>query len=293
MTEETINTSNEVLKKKKNSIYKNWKIKLASIPVIIFILLGIFGPLIMNFDPLETYTDQRLLSPGTPLKDGSIAWLGTDQLGRNVLYQIIYGARISLLVSLATVFVGGSIGVALGLVSGYFGGIIDSIIMRIADIQLAFPAILLAILIAGVLGPSVTNIIITLSITRWVTFARVTRSATLSTKKRSFVDSAKALGASRLKILFKYILPMCVSSIMVIVTVQLGLVIISEASLSFLGLGVPSSQPSWGYLISLGRDYINSAWWIATMPGIALSILVVSVGYMGDKLRDVLDTSLE
>jgi len=293
MTEETINTSNEVLKKKKNSIYKNWKIKLASIPVIIFILLGIFGPLIMNFYPLETYTDQRLLSPGTPLKDGSIAWLGTDQLGRNVLYQIIYGARISLLVSLATVFVGGSIGVALGLVSGYFGGIIDSIIMRIADIQLAFPAILLAILIAGVLGPSVTNIIITLSITRWVTFARVTRSATLSTKKRSFVDSAKALGASRLKILFKYILPMCVSSIMVIVTVQLGLVIISEASLSFLGLGVPSSQPSWGYLISLGRDYINSAWWIATMPGIALSILVVSVGYMGDKLRDVLDTSLE
>src|SRR5699024_438179 len=143
MTEETINTSNEVLKKKKNSIYKNWKIKLASIQVIIYILLGIYGPLIMNFYPLETYTDQSLLSPGTPLKDGSIARLSTDQLGRNVLYQIIYGARISLLVSLATVFVGGSIGVALGLVSGYFGGIIDSIIMRIADIQLAFPAILL------------------------------------------------------------------------------------------------------------------------------------------------------
>jgi len=183
--------------------------------------------------------------------------------------------------------------VVLGLISGYFGGITDSVIMRIADIQLAFPAILLAILIAGVLGPSVTNIIITLSITRWVTFARVTRSATLSTKKKSFVDSAKALGASNFKIIFKYILPMCVSSIMVIVTVQLGLVIISEASLSFLGLGVPSSQPSWGYLISLGRDYINSAWWIAAMPGLALSILVVSVGYMGDKLRDMLDTSLE
>lgn len=291
MTQETVNISNKGLAKSK--ITKNWQIKLAIIPVIIFVLVGILGPLIMDFDPLKTYTDERLLPPGSALKDGSTAWLGTDQLGRNVLYQIIYGTRISLLVSLATVFVGGSIGVILGLISGYFGGIIDSIIMRIADIQLAFPAILLAILIAGVLGPSVTNIIITLSITRWVTFARVTRSATLTTKKRSFVDSAKTLGASKLKILFKYILPMCVSSIMVIVTVQLGLVIISEASLSFLGLGVPSSQPSWGYLISLGRDYINSAWWIATMPGLALSILVVSVGYVGDRLRDVLDTSLE
>lgn len=287
MTQETISNTFKV----KKDI--NWKILFASIPILIFTLVGVFGPLILDFDPQRTFTDERLLAPGTTLTDGTIAWLGTDQLGRNVLYQIIYGTRVSLLVSLATVFVGGSVGVILGLISGYFGGVIDSIIMRIADIQLAFPAILLAILIAGVLGPSVTNVIITLSITRWVTFARVTRGATLSIKKRSFVDSARAIGVPNIKILFKYIFPMSVSSIMVIITVQLGLVIISEASLSFLGLGVPASQPSWGYLISLGRDYITSAWWIATMPGIALSILVVSVGYMGDNLRDTFDTSLK
>jgi len=289
MIENTMENTKTVQISKKNK--DKLKIKLASIPIIIFILAGIFGPLLLDFDPTETFIDERLLPPGSTLKDGTVAWLGTDQLGRNVLFQIIYGTRISLLVSLATVVLGGGVGVLLGLISGYFGGKIDSIIMRIADVQLAFPAILLAILIAGVLGPSITNVIITLSITRWVTFARVARSTTLSTKKKSFVDAAKVQGASHFKIIFKYILPMCMSSIMVIVTVQLGLVIISEASLSFLGLGVPSSQPSWGYLISLGRDYINSAWWIATMPGIALSILVVCVGFIGDKLRDILDTS--
>lgn len=293
MTQETIKLSDDVVVKDKVTKKREWGIILASIPVIVFVIIGIFGPLFMDFDPQKTFTGSRLLPPGTLLDDGSTAWLGTDQVGRDVLSQIIYGTRISLLVALATVLIGGIVGVVLGLISGYFGGIVDSIIMRIADIQLAFPAILLAILIAGVLGPSVTNVIITLAITRWVTFARVTRSATLATKKKDFVDSARVLGVSNFKILLKYILPMCISSVMVIVTVQLGLVIISEASLSFLGLGVPASQPSWGYLIALGRDYINSAWWIATMPGIALAILVVSVGFLGDKLRDKLDTSLD
>lgn len=293
MTQETVKLSKEMVIKKKVSKEKDWGIILASIPVIIFIIIGIFGPFLIDFDPQKTFTGDRLLPPGSILKDGSTAWLGTDQVGRDVLSQIIYGTRISLLVALATVVIGGSVGVILGLISGYFGGIVGSIIMRLADIQLAFPAILLAILIAGVLGPSITNVIITLSITRWVTFARVTRSATLATKKRDFVDSARVLGVSNFKILFKYVFPMCISSVMVIVTVQIGLVIISEASLSFLGLGVPASQPSWGYLISLGRDYISSAWWIATMPGIALAILVVSVGFLGDKLRDKLDTTLD
>src|SRR5690625_2740237 len=279
--------------KQRTRKFRDWTIVLASIPIIIFVLIGIFGPLFIDFDPQKTLTGDRLLPPGSVLEDGTTAWLGTDQVGRNVLHQIIYGTRISLVVSLATVIIGGGIGVILGLISGYFGGIVDSIIMRIADIQLAFPAILLAILIAGVLGPSVMNVIITLSITRWVTFARVARSSTLATKKREFVDSARVLGVSNFKILWKYIFPMCISAVMVIVTVQVGLVIISEASLSFLVLGVPASQPSWGYLIASGRDYINSAWWIATMPGIALAVLVVSVGFLGDKLRDKLDTSLE
>ena len=294
MTQESMaKFSDATVLEKTTSIKWNWGIVIASIPVIIYVLIGIFGPLFIDFDPSKTFTGDRLLPPGSVLENGKTAWLGTDQVGRDVLSQIIYGTRISLIVSLATVLIGGSVGVLLGLISGYFGGLIDSIIMRIADIQLAFPAILLAILIAGVLGPSITNVIITLSITRWVTFARVTRGATLAIKKREFVDSARVLGVSNLKILFKYVFPMCISSLMVIVTVQIGLVIISEASLSFLGLGVPASQPSWGLLIALGRDYINTAWWIATMPGIALAILVVSVGFLGDKLRDKFDTSLE
>ncbi|AQS56443.1 ABC transporter permease [Novibacillus thermophilus] len=294
MTQEsTMSVSNEMVMKRTTLVKWDWGIIIACIPVTMYVLIGIFGPIFIDFDPTKTFTGSRLLPPGSVLENGKTAWLGTDQVGRDILSQIIYGTRISLLVSLATVLIGGSVGVLLGLISGYFGGLVDSIIMRIADIQLAFPAILLAILIAGVLGPSITNVIITLSITRWVTFARVTRGATMATKKREFVDSARVLGVSNLKILFKHVFPMCVSPLMVIITVQIGLVIISEASLSFLGLGVPPSQPSWGLLISHGRDYINSAWWIATMPGIALAILVVSVGFLGDKLRDKFDPSLD
>lgn len=266
----------------------NKKLLFLSLPVAFFVLLAIFGPLIIDYDPVDTDTAHRLLPPGATY-DGQTAWLGTDQLGRDVLAQIIYGARISLSVAAATVIIGGGIGVILGLLSGYFGGWIDTIIMRIADIQLSFPAILLAILIAGVLGPSVTNVIITLSITRWVTFARVVRGATMAAKNKEFVDSARVIGASHFRILTKYILPVCLSPLLVVVTVQIGLVIISEASLSFLGLGTPPDNASWGLLISLGRDYISTAWWISVMPGIALAILVVCVGFLGDSLRDESD----
>ncbi|MBH0169160.1 ABC transporter permease [Fictibacillus sp. 18YEL24] len=269
----------------------NWKIVLLSLPVLLFVLTAIFGPMIIDFNPVNTDTANRVLPPGSKIGD-EISWLGTDQLGQDVLAQIIHGARISLSVAVATVLIGGGIGVVLGLLSGYFGGWVDAVIMRIADIQLSFPTILLAILIAGVLGPSVTNVIITLSITRWVTFARVVRSATLTAKNKDFVDSARVVGASHLRILTKYILPVCLSPLLVVVTVQIGLVIISEASLSFLGLGTPPDNASWGLLISLGRDYISTAWWISVMPGIALAILVVCVGFLGDTLRDESDPYL-
>lgn len=279
--------------KKTSYFWKKRKIILLSIPILMFVLIALFGPLMIEYDPVKTYTNDRLLPPGSTLSNGNVAILGTDQVGRDVLAQIIYGTRISLLVAAATVFIGGLIGIVLGLISGYFGGIVDSIIMRIADVQLSFPAILLAILIAGVLGPSVTNVIITLAITRWVTFARVVRSATLAAKKKEFVDSARVIGSSNFRILTKHIFPMTLSSLLVVITVQLGLVIISEASLSFLGLGTPPDNASWGLLISLGRDYIDSAWWIATMPGIALSILVVCVGFLGDEIRDENDPFLD
>jgi len=187
------------------------------------------------------------------------------------------------------VAIAGTVGLVIGVFAGYYGKWVDTVAMRIADIQLAFPSILLAILIAGVLGPSITNVILTLSLTRWVTFARVARAAVLTTKEREFVQAARALGASDLRLLALHLVPSTVGPLIVVATVEVGLVIIAEASLSFLGLGTPSEQPSWGATIANGRAYLNTAWWISTMPGVALSLVVLAVGRFGDQVRDLLD----
>lgn len=257
--------------------------------VATFVIAATIGPELTGYDPVATDPAARLQPPGSRLDDGQIAWLGTDELGRGILAQLLEGARISLLVALTTIAIGCAIGVVLGMVSGYFGGWIDSVIMRLGDIQLSFPSILLAILISGVLGRSVLNVVITLAVTRWVLFARVARASTLSVKERQYVDSARVLGASRIRILTRYILPSAVGPLLVIATAQVGLMIIAEASLSFLGLGVPLTQPSWGAMIAGGRDYLGTAWWIATLPGIAVVLTVVSVGLLSDRLRGVLD----
>jgi peptide/nickel transport system permease protein len=185
--------------------------------------------------------------------------------------------------------IAGLIGLAAGVIAGFQGGWLDVVLMRLADIQLAFPSILLAILIAAVLGPSIFNVIITLSLTRWVTFGRVARAATLATKERDYILAARAIGADSRRILIRHIVPSTVAPLIVIATVEVGLVIIAEASLSFLGLGAPPEQPSWGRTVANGRDYLNNAWWISTMPGLALSLVVLVVGVFGDRLRDYLD----
>lgn len=270
-----------------------WRLIITGGIVVVYVLVAIFGPMIVDYDPVQTRTQDRLLPPGATLSNGETTWLGTDQLGRDLFAQIVAGSRISLLVAAGVLIVGGGVGLVLGLISGYFGGVTDSAIMRVADVQLAFPGILLAILIAGVLGPSVFNVIVTLAVTRWVLFARVARGSTLATKERDFVDSARVIGASNFRILRKYILPSVLTPLLVTATVQVGLMIVAEASLSFLGLGVPLDQPSWGSTIANGRDYVTTAWWIATMPGIALAIVVVSIGLLGDEVRDILDPSLQ
>src|SRR5690606_21132550 len=203
--------------------------------------------------------------PGSTLSDGSVALLGTDQNGRDVFAQFVAGARISLLVAITVVVVGGLVGLVLGLLAGYYGGWIDSIISRIGDIQLAFPSILLAILLAGVLGPSLLNVVIALAVTRWVIFARVVRGSALAARNREFVDSARVLGASDLRIMTRYVLPSCLQPLRVAATMQVGLSMVAEAALSFLGLGVPTDQASWGSFIANGRDYLSSAWWIAAV----------------------------
>lgn len=259
------------------------------LPVIIFVLIAIVGPILVPYNAVTVRTGDRLKPPGAILRDGSRAWLGTDQVGRDMLAQVLQGARISLLVGAATVVIAGLIGMALGTISGFRGGFLDSLLMRLADIQLAFPSILFAIMIAAVIGPSVFNVIVTLAITRWVVFSRIARAATLSTKEKEFVTAARAAGATGQRQLLRHIVPSITAPLIVIATVEVGLVIIAEASLSFLGLGTPSSQPSWGQTIAQGRDYLNNAWWISTIPGIALCLVVITVGVFGDRLRDYLD----
>jgi peptide/nickel transport system permease protein len=265
----------------------------AALPVIVFALIAIFGPVVVPYDAVATRTGDRLRPPGAVLEDGSVALLGTDQVGRDLLAQVLQGARISLSVAAGTVLIAGLAGLGIGVVAGYRGGAFDAVAMRAADVQLGFPAILLAILIAAVLGPSVANVIITLSLARWVTYARVARASTLATKQREFVEAARAVGASGARIMLRHIVPATLTPLIVIATVEVGLVIISEASLSFLGLGTPPDQPSWGLIVANGRAYLNNAWWISTMPGIALSIVVVAVGTLGDRVRDLLDPRAE
>jgi peptide/nickel transport system permease protein len=264
----------------------------ALVVIGVFVVAAIVGPILVPFDVSETRISDRLVGPGSVLSDGSRTWLGTDDVGRDLLGSILIGARISMLVGVGTLVISGVIGLVLGVVAGYVGGKLDGAIMRLADIQLAFPSILLAILIAALLGPSVVNVIATLAITRWVVFARVVRAQTLAVKNREFVDATRVLGAGALFLIRRCILPSCVAPLLVVATVELGLVIIAEASLSFLGLGTPSSTPSWGLTIANGRNYLSDAWWISTLPGIALSVLVIACGIAGDELRDRLDPNL-
>jgi peptide/nickel transport system permease protein len=272
---------------------RTWRSVLCwTIPLVLYLLIALIGPAVIAYDPVSVQIGQRLKPPGTVLENGSRAWLGTDQVGRDMLAQIVRGARVSLLIGLATVVVAGIAGSLLGLVAGYFGKGLDNVIMRLADIQLAFPSILLAILIASVLGPSIANVIITLAFTRWVVFARIARATTLVTKEREFVTATRASGAGTARIVLRHLAPALVAPFLVIATVEMGLVIIAEASLSFLGLGTNPSQPSWGLVIANGRDYLNTAWWIATLPGVALCLVVLGVGIFGDRLRDALDPRL-
>lgn len=276
------------------SFLKSGKARVAlwAIPILVFIIAAIIGPMIVEYNPVQVNITARLETPGTVLPDGSRALLGTDQVGQDVLAQVLQGARVSLLVGAATIGLAGLIGLVTGVIAGFHGGWIDIVLMRLADIQLAFPSILLAILMTAVLGPSVLNVIIALALTRWVTFSRVARAATLATKERDYVLAARSMGADSRRLLVRHIIPSTIAPLIVIATVEVGLVIIAEASLSYLGLGSPPEQPSWGRSVANGRDYLNNAWWISTMPGLALSLVVISIGLFGDRLRDFLDPRL-
>ena len=260
--------------------------------ITVYALAAIFGPVIVKYDPVAPRTQDRLKPPGSVLSDGSTAIFGTDQVGQDILAQMMQGARVSMTVGVSTLVLAGLIGITIGLLAGFFGRWLDATLMRVADVQLTFPSILLAIFIAALLGPSVVNVVLVLAIANWVTFARVTRSQVLGTRSREFVDASRTLGAGSWHLIRRCVLPACIAPVLVVATVELGHVILAEAALSFLGLGTPASTPSWGVTISNGRNYLANAWWISTIPGIALALLVLTFGLLGDALRDRYDPRL-
>jgi peptide/nickel transport system permease protein len=261
--------------------------------VLLTAAAAIFAPLVSPFDPYLQEIGQRLQPPGWQDAQGRVHWLGTDHLGRDILSRIVHGARIALLVGLAAVAISGVLGMVVGLVSGYFGGRIDDAFMRLADVQLAFPFILLAIAVIGVLGPSLRNIIVVIGVSSWVVYARVVRGEVLSIREREYIHAAAALGGGAGRIIVRHVLPNAFTPWLVVATLDMARVIVIESALSFLGLGVQPPTPTWGGMLSDGRVYLSTAWWLATFPGLAILLTVLGINLFGDGLRDTLDPRLK
>jgi peptide/nickel transport system permease protein len=261
--------------------------------VVTVLLAAAFAPWLTPFDPLEQDINHRLKEPGWQTAEGRVHALGTDHLGRDILARVIFGSRIALVVGLSAVLISGVLGMAIGLVSGYFGGKVDDFFMRLADIQLAFPFILLAIAVIGVLGPSLRNIIIVIGVSSWVVYARVVRGEVLSIREREFVQAAIALGSRDARVVVRHVLPNAFTPWLVVATLDMARVIVIESALSFLGLGVQPPTPTWGGMLADGRVYLSTAWWLATFPGLAILVTVLGINLLGDGLRDTLDPRLQ
>jgi peptide/nickel transport system permease protein len=286
-----------------DSVWSQWKrvlLKLkfrrypifSGIIVLIFVFLAIFGEFLAPHPPTEVNLGARFVPPYWQA-GGKMAYpLGTDMLGRDMLSRIMAGAKVSFIVSVLALTLGGLVGTILGIISGYYGGRVDTILMRAADATLAFPIILLAILLSIILGPSLQNVVISLGIVLWARYARVIRGEVLSFKERDFVALARVAGASDLRIMFLHLFPNIRSTLLVLLTLQVGWVIVVEASLSFIGAGIPGPTPVWGSMIAKGREYVTMAWWIPFFPGLAVAVVCLSFNMLGDWLREALDPKL-
>ncbi|MCM3246273.1 ABC transporter permease [Cytobacillus firmus] len=257
--------------------------------VSLVIFVAIFADILAPHDPASNNLGD-MLKPPVWLDGGSQDYiLGTDNLGRDILSRIIYGSRVSLLVGVFSVILAGFIGIIIGLIAGYYGGVIDNLLMRIVDSFLAIPSILFILVVLAVFDPSILVLIIVIGLTNWVTYARVVRGEVLSIKEREFVKASKSIGTNSLTIMLQHILPNILSSFIVISTLSVATTIVLEASLSFLGLGIQPPDVSWGGMLTDGRNYLATNWWLATFPGIAITITVLGIIFLGDWLRDVLD----
>jgi peptide/nickel transport system permease protein len=257
------------------------------------VVLAIVAPALAPSDPVRNDLLERLVPPMWMEGGSGRHPLGTDTLGRDVVSRLLYGARVSLVVGFSAVVVAGALGLLLGLVSGYYGGRLDDLLMRVGDVQLAFPALVLAIAVLAVVGSGLLNIVLVLGVTGWVTYARIARGETLSLRHREFVEGARALGAGDAAILWRHVLPNVLPSITVVATFSVARTIIAEASLSFLGLGLPPPAPSWGAMLDEGRNYLTTGWWLALFPGLAILAVVLGINVVGDWLRDALDPRIE
>jgi peptide/nickel transport system permease protein len=268
-----------------------WLMRLGLGVVALLAVLAVVATWVVQ-DPERQSLRVRLKPPTLEGADGRPHLLGTDHLGRDVLARVVFGSRVSLVVGISAVLVGGLLGSTMGLIAGYRGGRVDEIIMTVADAQLAFPFILLAIGIIAVLGPSFPTLVIVIGLSGWVSYARILRAQVLVLRGREFVEAIRGLGGSMMRVVLRHILPNVLASLVVVATLELARSIVLEATLSFLGLGIQPPTPSWGGMIQEGRDYLDSAWWISTCPGVVLMITSIVISRTGDWLRDVLDPTL-
>jgi peptide/nickel transport system permease protein len=262
---------------------------LAAVPVTAAVLCAVLAPQLAPYDPTRGDLSARLQPPAWTAAGRAAHFLGTDQLGRDILSRIVFGARVSLLVGVVSSLIGGTVGLALGMLGGYFRGRVDSVIAKLIDIQLASPFLLIAITVIAVLGPSLPNLLVILALSGWVTYARVVRGQTLSLRETDFIQAARGLGCPAWRILLTHVLPNVVSYALVIMTTEIGRLIVLESTLSFLGLGVPPPTPSWGLSLADGKEYLIRGWWLATFPGLAIMLVVLCMNVLGDGARDLLE----
>ena len=254
--------------------------------IVLLVVVGIAGPWIAPYDPLDQDLSKSLLGPSWS------HWFGTDSFGRDILSRVLYGARISLIVGIASQGIAFSLGVAMGLVSGYYGGRVDSVIMRLADVTLAFPTLLLLIAITAAFQPGLTVVFVAIGVVGWAGLARLVRSQTLVVRELDFVQAARALGMNDLRLLARHVLPNTLAPAIIAVTLGMAGAILLEAALSFIGLGAQPPTPSWGSMISDGRDFLRTAPWISVFPGLAIGLVVLGFNLFGDGLRDAMDPRL-
>jgi peptide/nickel transport system permease protein len=262
---------------------------LGGLITVVLVLLGIFGPSIAPYDPTDVSLKERLIPPTLGNDESPAHLFGTDQLGRDILSRVLHAARVTVSISLIAVFLSALVGVILGLVSGFYGGVTDNVLMRIADVQLSFPTILLAITMVAVLGTGVSILIFVFVVAGWVRYVRVIRAQVLVLKEMDYVQAARATGARNQRIMVRHLLPNVLTEIIILMSLELGRIILLESSLSYLGLGVQPPLPTWGNMLSEGRLYVTSSWWVVTIPGLMIVLAVLGVNLLGEGVRTLYD----